>query len=190
MVTDGAPLADRRGVSQHMFVPTIIAQKAASMSPAAVHLTKAGLAAMFSFSLAELTTGQAVLAAVFAFLSAVLAAYLASRPALMQARVAREQLHNTEAAQTHAARVEFLEERIRYNSQVLVLTRESKRNLLNYAQELTSHVHKLRELLKAKELEAPPFTFKTYEDLCGEEDRALVRLTLPAEVRESQGVKG
>lgn len=168
---------------------TAITQKAA----ASVALTKYGaatLAALLSFTLAEVTTGQAVLAALLAFFSAVLAAWLASRPALIQAKTAREQLHTTEAAQAHAERVAFLEERIRYNTQVLVLTRGSKHKLLTYAQELTAYARNLQDLLSAAEGKAPPFVFKTYDELCGDEDKALVALTVPAEVWESKGKKG
>ena len=87
----------------------------------------------------------------------------------------------------HAERVAFLEQRITYNSRLLVLTRQSKHNLLDYTQELTAHVYKLREQMQAEGIQVPDFRLKFYEDLCGAEDRALAQLTLPAEIQPAQG---
>lgn len=160
-------------------------------------LKAASLAAVLGFSLTEMMTGQVGFAALFAFISAVLAAWLASRPALMQAQTAREQLHNTETAQAeakqeriHADEVAWLKSRIIFNSQALVLTRQSKHNILSYAQELGAYTQKVQGLLRDKGGEVPPFQFKFYDDLCGDEDRALLALSVPAEALEPKGGKG
>ncbi len=138
-------------------------------------------AALMTFILADLTTGQALFGGLCALASAALAAYLASRPGLRQARVAEAQLHNTEAANSRAEEVAFLKSRIEYNARVAALTRVSKHNLLGENQRLAAHVHKLRELLQGASVEVPDFNFKYYDELCGEEDRALALLTPPAE---------
>ncbi|HEU4595629.1 MAG TPA: hypothetical protein VFS10_10845 [Pyrinomonadaceae bacterium] len=145
-------------------------------------------AALMTFIIADLTTGQALFGALCALVSAALAAYLASRPGLRQARVAEGQLHNTVETQlderkdkTHAAEVAFLQSRIEYNARVAALTRVSKHNLLGETQRLTSHIHKLRELMREAKVECPEFEFKYYDDLCGDEDRGLALLTPPAE---------
>lgn len=143
---------------------------------------------IMSFVLIDLTTGQAVVAAFFALVSAVLAAWLASRPALLQARTAAEQQHVTEQAQVearqdrmHAREVAWLQSRVEYHAKHLVLTRKSKHNLLNYAQELGDYAQRLQGVLRDAGADVPPFRFKFYDELCGEEDRALAALTLPAD---------
>lgn len=152
----------------------------------ATKFAAAGLAWLMSFTLAEVTTGQAVVAAFFAFVSAAIAAWLASRPALIQARNQREQQHVTEAAavdarqeRVHAVEIQWLQSQITYSSQALVLTRQSKHALLNYAQSLGAHAHQLEQQLRDAGRPVCEFQYKFYDELCGEEDRALAMLTLP-----------
>lgn len=155
---------------------------------AAVKFKAASLAAMLSFSLSELTTGQLVVSGFLAALSAVFAAYLASRPAMLNAKTEAKKLDDTEAQQLslredriHEREVAFLQRRIEYNSQVAALTRVSKHNVLDYSQKMDAYLRKLAEMLKACGREVPPFEFKYYADLCGDEDRALAKLAPPVE---------
>lgn len=153
----------------------------------------AGTVAMaLSFVLGELVTGQAVLAGMLALGSAALAAWLASRPALIQARVATATLEETQeerrekrAERLHQDEVDFLQERIRFHSQSLILVRISKHNVIEYSQIMTMYVHELRKLLEEGGVTPPPFTFKTYDELCGDEDRALAHLALPPELHSA-----
>ena len=69
-------------------------------------------------------------------------------------------------------RASFLEDRIRMHSAEVKLVRISKHNLLDYIQEMEARVRRL----EAGGKDLPPFPFKTYADLCGEEDRALAQL--------------
>jgi hypothetical protein len=150
-------------------------------------LTAASVGGVLSFVLAEIVTGQAILAGILALASAALAAWLASRPAVMQAKLTATTSHEQRAERLHDDEVRFLQERVLFHSQTVVLTRVSKHNVLEYCQEMTAYVHKLQILMAecGVQLPMPQFRFKSYDELCGEEDRALAMLALPADIHGS-----
>lgn len=147
------------------------------MNIASVKAAAAALPA--SFALIEVTTGQAALAAVCSLLAAVLAAWLATRPGVIrekaQSRMAEEERH-----------LSWYRERIEYNSSRAELVRASKHKCLNYIEACHGHMDKCYAALKAGGAEPPAFERKYYDDLCGEEDRVLALLALPAEIHTTK----
>src|SRR5207237_3804248 len=116
--------------------------------PQLSRLHAAIIAGAASFGLIDLTIGQGAFAAIVALCSAAGAAYLASRPALMQARIAQKQLSDAEAqtnfvrqAQLHTEVVKFLQSRIEYNGRREALSRKSKHNALGELQRVTAYVY-------------------------------------------------
>lgn len=135
----------------------------------------AALAAPATYLGVDLTTGQAALAALLAFLSAVLAAWLATRPAIIKVR------HEKELAE-EARNERWLQSRILYHSKVATLVRQSKHNALGYVDACHAHIYKLRALLPPG-VEVPEFTFKYHDELCAEEDKGMAQLVFPSEVQ-------
>jgi hypothetical protein len=125
-----------------------------------------GLAWMMSFVLADVTTGQALVAAFFATISAVLAAWLATRPAIIRER-------NQKEMSDEDRHVKWLEQRIYFHSQQVVLVRQSKHNCLGYIESCHAYIRKLQEMVGG---DAPPFEFKYHDDLCGDEDRGMAQI--------------
>lgn len=142
----------------------------------ATKLGAAGMAWLTSFAAIDLTTGQAALAAVLAFASAVLAAWLATRPALIRER-------NQKELTEEERHVRWLQSRIQYHSQQVVLVRVSKHNALGYIDSCHAWIRKVQTQMGEN---VPPFTFKYHDELCGDEDRGMALLTLPSEIHSTQ----
>jgi hypothetical protein len=123
----------------------------------------AAMAAVAAFGLAEITTGQALLA----LLSAGFAAFIAILPALLRERRAR-----------HVDDIAFLQGRIKLHTAQLALLRRSRHGVLA---ELDNAYARLR-LIEAKadfyRLGFEPYQFKKNDDLVGEEDSVMIELSL------------
>ena len=148
--------------------------------PHIARLKAAGFAFTPTFFGAEVLTGQMVVAGLLALVSAVVAAWLASRPGVIRERSQSKQSEEEQ-------HIGFLQERIRYHSQVVVLVRTSKHNAFNYIDSLHAHVGKLREQLRTAGVEPVEFTFKYHDDLCGDEDRGMLELIRPPELASRSG---
>lgn len=145
-------------------------------------LAAAGLAMPTTFGLVDVTTGQAGLAAVLALISAVLAAWLATRPALMRERNLRE-------ANEESRHERWMQSRIQYHAQVAVLVRQSKHNALGYVDSCHAHIYKLRALLPPG-VEPPEFKFKYHDELCADEDRGMAALVFPSDIHTTGAQTG
>ena len=141
-------------------------------------LLSAGLASLATFGFFQSTSGHVIAGGLFALLSAVMAAFLTSLPGILRERNARK-------AREEERHIAWLEQRITYHSQREVLVRKSKHNALEQLEEAQAHITRLRGILRETAADIPPYDFKYYDELCGDEDRALAMLTLPLEVRES-----
>lgn len=151
-----------------------------SYSGALTHFEKLAAAvgaALPTFFFAEGNSGP-FYAAGFAGLAAIGAAFLASLPALVRER-------NASRARKEENQITFLKERIIFHSQKEVLVRQSKHNALDHLSECQAHIGRLRLILQDKGVTPPEFKFKYYDELCGDEDRAIALLTLPASVHSS-----
>lgn len=138
-------------------------------------------AALSSFGSVELTTGHTILAAVLAFLSAILAAYLASRPALLRVRVDRDRQQSERDAEAVTQQIAFLQDRIRYHAAVAVILRNSKHLYGNELASAYKHMWKLEEALRAAGVPCPEYDYKSGSELNEEEDRQMAALALPVE---------
>ncbi|HEX7313284.1 MAG TPA: hypothetical protein VF297_05160 [Pyrinomonadaceae bacterium] len=141
----------------------------------ATKLGAGGLAWVLSFILADVTTGQAVIAAFFACVSAILAAWLATRPALTRER-------NQKELTEEDRQVRWLQGRIQYHSQVVVLVRISKHNALGYIDSCHKWIWDEMARARAEGRQVPSFEFKYHDDLCGEEDRGMAQLALSPDI--------
>lgn len=124
---------------------------------------------------AEVITGQMIVAGVLAVVSAVLAAWLSSRPGLIRERAASRQSEEEQHAR-------FLLEELRFRTRQVVLVRTSKHNAVNYIDVCHKWMWDAQKLLGDK---APPHTFLFHDDLCGDEDRGMLELIKPGEVGRS-----
>lgn len=152
-----------------MAVPERIMANVFRVKAAAIALTSA-------FAAIELTTGQAVVAGAFAVLAAVLGAWLASRPNLI-----RERAHSKQSEEDR--RIRWYQERIEYHAARVELVRQSKHNLSGYVEVCHGW---MRGALK-QHPDLPPFDFKYHDDLCGDEDKAMLHLTMPSEFAARSG---
>jgi hypothetical protein len=179
-------------------------QKLITMPATLLSALWVSLTGALSFIGGELLTGQGLTAAVVGTISAIFIAWLSRRPAMIKARLDKAQdkrdedkLHSTEAASVienqaniHAQEVAWYQSRIEavakessklagqadQDRRIRELARISKHNVI----EELNHAYSFMRMESERRIEAGgsalPYHYKTYKDMCGEEDEEISRI--------------
>ncbi len=169
----------------------------AAEHPKLMQLIASAYSFVFGFGLVEAITGREILAGVLALLSACVAGYFASKPAVMRARIEEKQQHHTEQSSNederdriHKKEIEFEQRqrksdldfekaRTNYFIKVERFSRASKHKAMSEINRLNFYAQELQRQLKVAGIPYKDVDFKYHEEICGEEDRAIALIELP-----------
>ena len=131
------------------------------------------IAAIASFTGIQLTTGHLWLA----LFTAIASAGIANWPRIIKAR---SDSVLSERTLTHNETTKVIERLDRDNEALtakLDAVRMSKHKILNECQHMSFHIETLHIMLREKGVEPPPFRRATIEELMGDEDRVVAKIT-------------
>lgn len=153
---------------------------------------------VFSFGITEAITGRDLIAAFIGILSAGVTGWIATRPAVLSVKLDEQKQHFTEQTSNdqerdrlHARELAFESSRTTYFMKLEKLSRISKHKAIN---ELNAAYLYIRDLQRSidrsgTQLEYDAFNFKTYDQICGDEDRQMAELDPPASISVSSETK-
>lgn len=132
-----------------------------------------------SFGAGEIISGQGLVAAVVGGVVGLIGIYLNRAPALRQLDITEEANLDQREQRQHTRELRFKDRQIAYSVRLEGLSRNSKHNALGYCELTNAHIRKLQEILREVGQPVPDFDFKYNDDLCREENAALLILEPP-----------
>jgi hypothetical protein len=139
---------------------------------------------LLGFGIGEIFSLDGWLKILIGAVLAVALAYINRKPAMEQAKVLERSQRITEqgaeraaALEVHKEEMRFANERIRYNSALENISRRRAHIAFGEVDRLRAYTMKLQLLLTENKIEIPAFEFKYYNDLCGDLEEEMRRLT-------------